>query len=338
MLGITSTRLSSQPTDWTTAPSVLIIPCCPGYKNSSNSLIYYSSAEPNYADLNTFVARGGLVLIAQGEYYDRDILPSGMSSLNTILLDTISSPLGVLDTTNEYYSKMEAVSGGVWPSNLSITTTYSTHWYLKLIARKRSLQSIPNYIAATLYGVDGVQNNPILTVTQPVTNAVKSLGYIAWIGCDWSQAEGSVTGPWSTLLALTIKTFSIQGIAPAPPPSPPFPPPYESPSFLSPPSPSPPPFPPLPPGTYLITTFAGTGFSGSTGDGGLATTADIDSPFFLAFNPAGTLLYIVQRGSADVRFVSLSTGIISTVSNFATLGYSLVGVAGVFLQSTLVPE
>jgi sugar lactone lactonase YvrE len=60
----------------------------------------------------------------------------------------------------------------------------------------------------------------------------------------------------------------------------------------------------------IISTFAGTGTSGFSGDGGLATLANIGSPRGLTFRQ-GTL-YISNAGSSRIRFVPLSSNIINT--------------------------
>ncbi|MBI1871333.1 MAG: hypothetical protein HYS07_09095 [Chlamydiae bacterium] len=64
----------------------------------------------------------------------------------------------------------------------------------------------------------------------------------------------------------------------------------------------------------IITTVAGTGTAGNTGDGGLATSARLRAPQDVAIDAAGSILYIADTGNNRVRQVNLSTGIIS---NFA---------------------
>ena len=59
-----------------------------------------------------------------------------------------------------------------------------------------------------------------------------------------------------------------------------------------------------------INTFAGNGNIGFSGDGGLATSARIGNPRGLAF--LGGALYISNAGSARIRAVTLTTGIINT--------------------------
>jgi len=65
--------------------------------------------------------------------------------------------------------------------------------------------------------------------------------------------------------------------------------------------------------TGIITTVAGNGLSGSSGDGGPATAARIGSPLGLAFDLSGNLL-ITNGPGARLRRVDLSTGIISTIA------------------------
>lgn len=71
----------------------------------------------------------------------------------------------------------------------------------------------------------------------------------------------------------------------------------------------------------IISTVAGTGFSGYSGDGGLATAATVDSPAGLAVTAAGDF-YFLDQNSAIVRRVAASNGIISTVAGNNTWGFS----------------
>lgn len=59
--------------------------------------------------------------------------------------------------------------------------------------------------------------------------------------------------------------------------------------------------------------LAGTGTAGSSGDGGLATAATLESPRGLAIDNAGNL-YIADEGAGVVRMVT-PAGVISTVTN-----------------------
>ncbi|HTX34442.1 MAG TPA: NHL repeat-containing protein, partial [Bryobacteraceae bacterium] len=70
----------------------------------------------------------------------------------------------------------------------------------------------------------------------------------------------------------------------------------------------------------IITTVAGNGTSGFSGDGGPATSASLDLPYGVAIDPAGNI-YVSEQNNRRVRRVSVS-GTISTVvgngiSNFA---------------------
>ncbi len=69
----------------------------------------------------------------------------------------------------------------------------------------------------------------------------------------------------------------------------------------------------------IISTFAGVGTPGSTGDGGLATAAQFFSPYGLAIDPSGNV-YISDFGGNKIRMVNTSS-IISTYAGSGTGGY-----------------
>lgn len=62
----------------------------------------------------------------------------------------------------------------------------------------------------------------------------------------------------------------------------------------------------------MITTVAGTGSAGYTGDGAAATSATLNAPTAVAMDSNGNL-YIVDSNNFVVREVNMSTGVISTV-------------------------
>jgi len=70
--------------------------------------------------------------------------------------------------------------------------------------------------------------------------------------------------------------------------------------------------------TGTITTVVGNGTAGFTGDGGLATSAQLDSPAGLAFDMSGNL-YITDQGNLRIRKVNTS-GTITTVAGNGTAG------------------
>ena len=74
-------------------------------------------------------------------------------------------------------------------------------------------------------------------------------------------------------------------------------------------------------GTGVITTIAGNGTTGFSGDGGLATNAAMFSPTDLIFDSAGDL-YISDDGNHRIRKVAAGTGVITTVAGNGTPGYS----------------
>jgi prepilin-type N-terminal cleavage/methylation domain-containing protein len=73
--------------------------------------------------------------------------------------------------------------------------------------------------------------------------------------------------------------------------------------------------------TGIITTVAGNGTEGYSGDGGPATSAELNNPTKSAVDSSGNL-YIADYGNQRVRMVTASTGIITTVAGNGTAGYS----------------
>ncbi len=70
----------------------------------------------------------------------------------------------------------------------------------------------------------------------------------------------------------------------------------------------------------VITTVAGNGTAGFSGDGGLATSAQLNSPAGVAVTPSGNL-YIADRGNNRIRKVT-TFGVITTVAGNGTAGFS----------------
>jgi DNA-binding beta-propeller fold protein YncE len=70
-----------------------------------------------------------------------------------------------------------------------------------------------------------------------------------------------------------------------------------------------------------LTTIAGCGQAGYSGDGGAATSAQLNSPYGIALDRANNL-YIVDRLNACIRLVEATTGIIRTIAGSGQAGYS----------------
>ncbi len=70
----------------------------------------------------------------------------------------------------------------------------------------------------------------------------------------------------------------------------------------------------------IISTFAGNGTYGWTGDGGLAVNASLYFPVGVTVDGVGNV-FIADSGNATVRMVSAATGIISTVAGYGVIGY-----------------
>jgi sugar lactone lactonase YvrE len=71
--------------------------------------------------------------------------------------------------------------------------------------------------------------------------------------------------------------------------------------------------------TGVITTVAGTGSSGSSGNGGLATSARLSSPQDVAVAPNGDL-YIADTGNSEIRKVTAATGVITLYAGTGSSG------------------
>ena len=75
-------------------------------------------------------------------------------------------------------------------------------------------------------------------------------------------------------------------------------------------------------GTNIITTVAGTGTAGYSGDSGAATSAMINVPKGIAITPAGNF-FIGDSTNNRVRLVNGATGIITTYAGTGTAGNSV---------------
>ena len=73
--------------------------------------------------------------------------------------------------------------------------------------------------------------------------------------------------------------------------------------------------------TGIVTTVAGSGAAGYSGDGGPAINAALNGPFATAVDRSGNL-YIADTGNNVVRKVTAATGIIATVAGNGSAGYS----------------
>ncbi|HTG44478.1 MAG TPA: hypothetical protein VK633_08095 [Verrucomicrobiae bacterium] len=70
-----------------------------------------------------------------------------------------------------------------------------------------------------------------------------------------------------------------------------------------------------------ISTVAGTGRRGYSGDGGVALKADLNEPYEVRFDQAGNMYFVEMRNNI-VRRVSARDGIISTIAGNGTSGFS----------------
>ena len=73
--------------------------------------------------------------------------------------------------------------------------------------------------------------------------------------------------------------------------------------------------------TDTISTFAGTGVNGYSGDGGPAINAEFSHVYGICIDNANNL-YICDRNNARIRKVDAATGIVTTIVGNGTTGYS----------------
>src|ERR1700690_1442983 len=85
-------------------------------------------------------------------------------------------------------------------------------------------------------------------------------------------------------------------------------------------------------GTGVITTVAGTGKYGYSGDAGQATLATMKECYGVAVDTAGSI-YIADTGNNVIRKVTVATGVITTVAGNGTAFYS--GDGGLATSATL---
>jgi sugar lactone lactonase YvrE len=77
--------------------------------------------------------------------------------------------------------------------------------------------------------------------------------------------------------------------------------------------------------TGIISTLAGNGTAGFSGDGGPATSASLNGPFGVAVDNSGNI-YIAETNNHRIRKVTVSTGTISTISGTGVGTYNGDGI------------
>src|SRR5260370_23828510 len=73
--------------------------------------------------------------------------------------------------------------------------------------------------------------------------------------------------------------------------------------------------------TGIITTIAGTGQKGLSGDGGLATQAQFGAIYCAALDSRGERLYLADLDNRRIRARNLRTGIVHTVAGNCERGH-----------------
>ena len=78
--------------------------------------------------------------------------------------------------------------------------------------------------------------------------------------------------------------------------------------------------------TGIITTVAGNGTAGFFGDTGPATAAEINNPYGVTVDPAGSTIFIGDAYNYRIRQVTLLSGIITTMAGTGAPGYNGDGI------------
>lgn len=79
--------------------------------------------------------------------------------------------------------------------------------------------------------------------------------------------------------------------------------------------------------TRIVTTIAGTGERGYSGDGGPAAKAQFNGTYGLALDESGRRLYVADLGNRRIRQIDLKTGIVTTVAGNGERGIPPDGAA-----------
>jgi hypothetical protein len=84
--------------------------------------------------------------------------------------------------------------------------------------------------------------------------------------------------------------------------------------------------------TGIITTIAGTGTGGYSGDGAAATNAELYNPEGLAVDSSGNI-YFAEEANNVIRKVTAATGIISTIAGKGNSGEGFFGDGGLAIRA-----
>lgn len=208
----------------------------------------------------------------------------------------------------------DATAGGTWTSSATGIASVSAAGVVRGIATGDAVISytIPNTCGTgTSYAIASVHVNPLATISA-ITGAssvnVGSSTTLTCTGLAWTSANtavatvNSVTGVVTGVAAGTAtiscsssnacgtvySTFAITVAVPAPPT------------------------------IYGISTYAGTGTIGFSGDGGSASSAQLSYPYGVAVTSAGNV-YITDQLNNRIRKIT-SAGVISTIAGNGTYG------------------
>jgi len=79
------------------------------------------------------------------------------------------------------------------------------------------------------------------------------------------------------------------------------------------------------PKTNMVSTFAGTGKSGFTGDGGPAAKAQFSQTICIAFGPGAKAMFVADIGNRRIRVIDMQTGNVFTMAGNGMKGIPMDG-------------
>ncbi len=89
---------------------------------------------------------------------------------------------------------------------------------------------------------------------------------------------------------------------------------------------------------FRVTNVAGTGVCCSSGDGGPALQARLESPSALAYDPSRNRLYFVEESQGRIRAVDLNNGTVFAVAGTGGLKYTAANEGQLATRATIAPE